>query len=990
MFKNKGEIYFRFLLKNKADQKALTRRISIDHVRGDSVWAFASKRGMLGFFELGYTRFTLLNTPAEQFQKSQKEKVKGQKSVNAFDSYPTYSQYEQVMQQFESDYPSICKLVNLGTLPSGRKILALHITDSVFKKEPEPQFLYTSTMHGDETAGYPMMLKLADYLLGSYGTNFRTTHLINHIDIWINPLANPDGLYRSGNNTVAGASRYNAANVDLNRNYPDPEDGPHPDGNPYQPETKIFMAFADSMDFVMAANFHGGSEVANFPWDTWQRRHADEAWWTTESVRWVDSARAHAPANYFNEVLGYPNLPGVVQGYDWYEVNGGRQDYMNWFKGCREFTVELSDTKLLPENQLEAHWQYNMEGLLNYMEASLYGITGIVTDQCTGKPVRAKIFILNHDKDSSHIYSSARFGNYHRPISPGTYTVQYSAPGYQTVTINNVSVGNQTVEIQNLALQPIAPGATFSFKKMDLCSPVVQFFDQSGSASQWRWYFGDGDSATTQNPQHQYNGPGPYTVTLKASNCAGASEVTKTGLIEILTSLVPTLVGDTSLCGAKPHLLTALNAPFTEWYANATGGNPLDTAAIFTTTPLAQTTTFYAQSFVSLPNQKVGPASNLIGAGGFFTGNTYHYLIFDAHKSFTLKSVMVYANTAGNRTIQLRNAQGQVLKSVVVAVPSGASRIILNISVPAGEGLQLGTAGGNANNLFRNQNGALYPYEVNGLVTINGNSAGEPGYYYFFYDWEIASRCQSERLPVTAFVENAPVPTALIAAENNPVCQGDTAVFSVSFANGGLAPQFSWFVGNVLVSNGQTFKSSTLSQGAAVICKVLSSDTCSVNNPATSNQLIANILPRPGTPILQLANGTLYSSSPSGNSWYLNGVLIPGASADSLIPLQTGVYSVKVMGGNGCVSLPSELIPFTPTGNIMGPGSIVMKFSDNHLMIDNQKDRTTARVYDMQGRQLLMTNLPEGVSTFSTKNWPKGKYVVVAGASFFSFLKTEE
>ena len=35
--------------------------------------------------------------------------------------------------------------------------------------------------------------------------------------------------------------RYNSNFIDLNRNYPDPEDGPHPDGNPYQQETNIFL-----------------------------------------------------------------------------------------------------------------------------------------------------------------------------------------------------------------------------------------------------------------------------------------------------------------------------------------------------------------------------------------------------------------------------------------------------------------------------------------------------------------------------------------------------------------------------------------------------------------------------------------------------------------------------------------------------------------------------------------------------------------------------
>ena len=66
-------------------------------------------------------------------------------------------------------------------------------------------------------------------------------NLVNEIDIWINPLANPDGETRWGNQDVWNATRYNANWVDLNRNYPDPEDGPHPDGNAYQPETIMFF-----------------------------------------------------------------------------------------------------------------------------------------------------------------------------------------------------------------------------------------------------------------------------------------------------------------------------------------------------------------------------------------------------------------------------------------------------------------------------------------------------------------------------------------------------------------------------------------------------------------------------------------------------------------------------------------------------------------------------------------------------------------------------
>jgi parallel beta-helix repeat protein len=50
----------------------------------------------------------------------------------------------------------------------------------------------------------------------------------------------------------------------------------------------------------------------------------------------------------------------------------------------------------------------------------------------------------------------------------------------------------------------------------------VSFLDTStGLPTQWFWLFGDGESATVQNPVHLYTEPGVYTVTLRVKNGAG-------------------------------------------------------------------------------------------------------------------------------------------------------------------------------------------------------------------------------------------------------------------------------------------------------------------------------------------------------------------------------------------------------------------------------------------------------------------------------------
>lgn len=74
-----------------------------------------------------------------------------------------------------------------------------------------------------------------------------------------------------------------------------------------------------------------------------------------------------------------------------------------------------------------------------------------------------------------------------------------------------------------------APVADFSFSpSTPRPGQTVSFSDKStGGASEWLWNFGDGNSSQAQNPTHVYANPGPYTVSLTASNAAGPSTATR-------------------------------------------------------------------------------------------------------------------------------------------------------------------------------------------------------------------------------------------------------------------------------------------------------------------------------------------------------------------------------------------------------------------------------------------------------------------------------
>jgi len=376
-----------------------------------------------------------------------------------FQKYPTYYQYLEMMQGFAATYPEICRLDTIGTSVEGRLLLALKISDNVALDEKEAAFLYSSTMHGDEVVGFVLMLRLADTLLNGYGYDSEISTLIDNLEIWINPLANPDGSYSDDNNlSLENAGRLNMFNVDLNRDFPEATRGDADDPTDREPETRHMMAFLKEKQFTMAANIHSGEEVVNYPWDGKPAPHVDDNWYKFISREYADEAKAVDP----DYMWAFEN--GITNGWDWYEALGTRQDYVNYYLGGREVTLELSYEFLLPSSELEHHWNINERSLLNYMSQCLYGIRGTVSDLVSGDPLRAKIFVMNHDSAYSVVHSSAVHGDYYRLIKEGVYDLVVSAPDYISDTILSVSVTdyqatNLDIQLEKDATAGLEPGA---------------------------------------------------------------------------------------------------------------------------------------------------------------------------------------------------------------------------------------------------------------------------------------------------------------------------------------------------------------------------------------------------------------------------------------------------------------------------------------------------------------------------------------------------
>jgi len=443
-FSQSNEYYFKFAEKDKnIVNTTITKIISVDNYKDGVVWAYANDNEFKEFKKLGYD-YELLPAPSSLTKVITMANTVAE--MANWDRYPTYGVYRQMLKNYQTNYPSLCKLDSICNLASGRKIYTVKISDNVATPENEPEYMFCSTMHGDETVGFILMLRLIDYLLVNYASLPRVQNIVNNIELYILPNINPDGTYYGGNHTVANARRGNINGVDINRDFPDPRIGAN--NPPYEPETQAMIDFAAAHHIIMGGSIHGGSEVMNYPWDIWtggppdNHKHADDIWCRQVRTNYVTTARI-LNSSYLTSVT--PS--GITNGGDWYVITGGIQDYYTYWNHSRIVTMELSNTKLLGCEYLQTFWNYNRDALLGFIEECLYGFRGTVKNVSTN-PLNASITIVPHDIDNSWVVTDPVIGDYHRLIAPGTYDVTYSSTGYisQTHSVNVASFTSTTIK----------------------------------------------------------------------------------------------------------------------------------------------------------------------------------------------------------------------------------------------------------------------------------------------------------------------------------------------------------------------------------------------------------------------------------------------------------------------------------------------------------------------------------------------------------------
>lgn len=336
-----------------------------------------------------------------------------------------------LMRLYAGNYPQITRLYSIGRSTRGTELFVIEISDNPGIHElGEPEFKYVANMHGNEVTGRETLLHLMQYLCSGYSTNTTIRELVDSTRIHLLPTMNPDGYSNAQEGDYSSVTgRYNGNNVDLNRNFPDRF------GREYgsiQPETQAIINWLKQYHFVLSANLHNGALVANYPYDNSRSgRSVYTASPDDDIFRQVSLAYSYGHQTMH---LGVPCpndgesgfRDGITNGAEWYNVDGGMQDYNYVHSSCFEITVEQGCRKFPYASELEGIWNANRDALILFIKQVHVGVKGVVRDK-NGTPIsNARIDIVGR----SHSVFSAESGDYWRLLVPGSYTLRVSAPGY--------------------------------------------------------------------------------------------------------------------------------------------------------------------------------------------------------------------------------------------------------------------------------------------------------------------------------------------------------------------------------------------------------------------------------------------------------------------------------------------------------------------------------------------------------------------------------
>jgi carboxypeptidase T len=343
------------------------------------------------------------------------------------------------------------------------------VSDNVAIDEDEPVVLYDGVHHAEEVLGLESIMWMLEDLTTRYGVDDTVTSWVDGCEIWFIPMLNPDGheIVASGADTTwrkdtrdnDGDGEFDPVGdgVDLNANYDfqwedggsgNPESETYRGPEPFsENESRIIRDLCLATKPVFALNYHSprssDGDLVYYPWYWVGNGFAPDHYV-------IYDVASNLCARTLNE-QGEPFTP-----YYGFATQGKARNWQYGVAGTIGYTMEILSYLCQPSgDRVDDICERVARGSYYLLErTSGPGITGHVTDASTGDPVVAEVDVVELASDLvAPRTTDPVYGRYWRMLVPGTYTVTFRAPGYDTRTFSDVVVDSAGLAVVDCALE---------------------------------------------------------------------------------------------------------------------------------------------------------------------------------------------------------------------------------------------------------------------------------------------------------------------------------------------------------------------------------------------------------------------------------------------------------------------------------------------------------------------------------------------------------
>jgi hypothetical protein len=365
--------------------------------------------------------------------------------ANGLTDYMDPSEVNAKLDAFVTAYPALARKIAYATTEEGRPVYALEISDNVAIEEDEPAIFFVAQHHAREVMTPEIAIDIAEQLLTGYGVDSEVTKWVDGREIFVLPNHNPDGsnwvfdrdrTWRK-NRRVNGGHDFG---VDLNRNYPfhwgacsgssgdtsnDGYRGPAPGS---EPETAGIVLLARDQRPVISLSYHTYGEQVLIPYGCSGIHAAENA-----VFRRISSDMA-------SRLVSDNGTHWYEPGTPWELLYAEDGEMNSWFYGdnatyALEIEASSASQGFQPSfaqwrDPTVAHnrpaWRY----LLDRIDGP--GISGHVTDACTGAPLVATVALdeVVFSNGETPRTSEPRFGRFQWLTNGGTVHLRVGTSGY--------------------------------------------------------------------------------------------------------------------------------------------------------------------------------------------------------------------------------------------------------------------------------------------------------------------------------------------------------------------------------------------------------------------------------------------------------------------------------------------------------------------------------------------------------------------------------